>query len=56
VKIYPILRVQDNLLRDYLERVKWDKSSPAPELPKDVVEKTMKKYISVYEKLTGVSF
>ncbi len=51
---------QDSLdkqyVRDYLERAKWDKSSPAPELPKDVVEKTMKKYISVYEKLTGVSF
>jgi phosphoribosylaminoimidazole-succinocarboxamide synthase len=43
-------------VRDYLERVKWDKSSPAPELPKDVVEKTKEKYISVYEKLTGVSF
>jgi phosphoribosylaminoimidazole-succinocarboxamide synthase len=43
-------------VRDYLERVKWDKSSPAPELPKDVVEKTKEKYVSVYEKLTGVSF
>ncbi|BAG14238.1 phosphoribosylaminoimidazolesuccinocarboxamide synthase [Candidatus Endomicrobiellum trichonymphae] len=51
---------QDSLdkqyVRDYLERIKWDKSSPAPELPKDVVEKTMEKYISVYEKLTGVNF
>jgi phosphoribosylaminoimidazole-succinocarboxamide synthase len=51
---------QDSLdkqyVRDYLERIKWDKSSPAPELPKDVVEKTMEKYISVYEKLVGVSF
>jgi phosphoribosylaminoimidazole-succinocarboxamide synthase len=43
-------------VRDYLERVKWDKSSPAPELPKSVVEKTREKYISAYEKLTGVSF
>jgi phosphoribosylaminoimidazole-succinocarboxamide synthase len=51
---------QDSLdkqyVRGYLEHVKWDKSSPAPELPKDIVEKTMEKYISVYEKLTGVSF
>ncbi|OEG71343.1 phosphoribosylaminoimidazolesuccinocarboxamide synthase [Candidatus Endomicrobiellum trichonymphae] len=51
---------QDSLdkqyVRDYLERIKWDKSSPAPELPKDVVEKTMEKYISLYEKLIGVSF
>jgi phosphoribosylaminoimidazole-succinocarboxamide synthase len=51
---------QDSLdkqyVRDYLENIKWDKSSPAPELPKDVVEKTMEKYISAYEKLTGRKF
>ncbi|MDR0799928.1 MAG: phosphoribosylaminoimidazolesuccinocarboxamide synthase [Endomicrobium sp.] len=51
---------QDSLdkqyVRDYLEQIKWNKSSPAPELPKDIVEKTMEKYISAYEKLTGVNF
>ncbi|GHT47148.1 phosphoribosylaminoimidazole-succinocarboxamide synthase [Endomicrobiia bacterium] len=51
---------QDSLdkqyLRDYLESVKWDKSSPAPELTKDIVEKTMEKYIGAYEKLTGRKF
>ncbi|MDR3275377.1 MAG: phosphoribosylaminoimidazolesuccinocarboxamide synthase [Endomicrobium sp.] len=51
---------QDSLdkqyVRDYLEHIKWDKSSPAPELPKDVVEKTMEKYIDAYEKLTGRKF
>jgi phosphoribosylaminoimidazole-succinocarboxamide synthase len=51
---------QDSLdkqyVRDYLESVKWDKSSPAPKLPKDVVEKTMEKYIDAYEKLTGRKF
>jgi phosphoribosylaminoimidazole-succinocarboxamide synthase len=48
---------QDSLdkqyVRDYLENVKWDKISPPPELPKEVVEKTMQKYVSAYEKLTG---
>ncbi|MDR2666288.1 MAG: phosphoribosylaminoimidazolesuccinocarboxamide synthase [Endomicrobium sp.] len=48
---------QDSLdkqyVRDYLEYVRWDKSSPAPELPENIVEKTMKKYISAYKKLTG---
>ncbi|MDR1721325.1 MAG: phosphoribosylaminoimidazolesuccinocarboxamide synthase [Endomicrobium sp.] len=48
---------QDSLdkqyVRDYLEHINWDKSSPAPELPKNVVEKTMEKYTSAYEKLTG---
>ncbi|GHT59086.1 phosphoribosylaminoimidazole-succinocarboxamide synthase [Endomicrobiia bacterium] len=51
---------QDSLdkqyLRDYLEGVKWDKSSPAPELTKGIVEKTMEKYIGAYEKLTGRKF
>jgi phosphoribosylaminoimidazole-succinocarboxamide synthase len=51
---------QDSLdkqyLRDYLESIEWDKSSPAPELAKDVVEKTMEKYVGAYEKLTGRKF
>ncbi|MDR3195887.1 MAG: phosphoribosylaminoimidazolesuccinocarboxamide synthase [Endomicrobium sp.] len=51
---------QDSLdkqyIRDYLESVKWDKSTPAPDLPKDVVEKTMRKYVGAYEKLTGAIF
>jgi phosphoribosylaminoimidazole-succinocarboxamide synthase len=51
---------QDSLdkqyIRDYLESIKWDKSSPVPALPKDVVEKTMEKYVGAYEKLTGEIF
>jgi len=51
---------QDSLdkqyVRDYLETVKWDKASPAPELPKDIVEKTLEKYVGAYEKLTGKKF
>jgi phosphoribosylaminoimidazole-succinocarboxamide synthase len=51
---------QDSLdkqyIRDYLESINWDKSSPAPILPKEVVEKTMEKYVSAYEKLTGEIF
>ncbi|MDR2192168.1 MAG: phosphoribosylaminoimidazolesuccinocarboxamide synthase [Endomicrobium sp.] len=51
---------QDSLdkqyVRDYLEQIKWNKSSPAPELPKDIVDKTIGKYIDVYEKLTGKKF
>ncbi|MCA6085038.1 phosphoribosylaminoimidazolesuccinocarboxamide synthase [Candidatus Endomicrobiellum agilis] len=53
-------KAQDSLdkqyVRDYLERIKWNKSSPAPELPKDIIERTMKKYIGAYEKLAGVNF
>lgn len=60
VEKYEIGKSQDSLdkqyVRDYLEHVKWDKSSPAPELPIEVAEKTMEKYIDAYEKLTGKKF
>jgi len=42
-------------VRDYLEHTNWDKCSPAPKLPGNVVDGTMRKYISAYEKLTGRS-
>ncbi|MDR0956403.1 MAG: phosphoribosylaminoimidazolesuccinocarboxamide synthase [Endomicrobium sp.] len=51
---------QDSLdkqyVRNYLESIRWNKISPAPELPKDVVDKIMEKYVSIYEKLTGKNF
>jgi phosphoribosylaminoimidazole-succinocarboxamide synthase len=40
-------------VRDWLETTGWDKNSPAPALPDDVVERTREKYIEVYEQLTG---
>ncbi len=40
-------------VRDYLESIGWDKNPPAPELPKDIVEKTSQKYLEAYQKLTG---
>lgn len=42
-------------VRDYLEELDWDKSPPAPELPREVVEKSREKYLEVYEILTGDS-
>jgi phosphoribosylaminoimidazole-succinocarboxamide synthase len=40
-------------VRDWLETTSWDKNSPPPELPADVVEKTRAKYLEAHEKLTG---
>ncbi|MFH0862455.1 MAG: phosphoribosylaminoimidazolesuccinocarboxamide synthase [Candidatus Altiarchaeota archaeon] len=40
-------------VRDYLERIKWDKEPPAPKLPDDVVKETSRKYVEAYEKITG---
>lgn len=39
-------------VRDYLESLDWDKQSPAPELPPEIVEKTTEKYMQVLEMIT----
>jgi phosphoribosylaminoimidazole-succinocarboxamide synthase len=40
-------------VRDYLERIGWNKQPPGPELPADVVVATRDKYREAYRKLTG---
>ncbi|MBI5091990.1 MAG: phosphoribosylaminoimidazolesuccinocarboxamide synthase [Candidatus Hydrogenedentes bacterium] len=40
-------------VRDWLETTGWDKNSPQPPLPDDVVWKTREKYVEAYRKLTG---
>ena len=40
-------------VRDYLETLDWDKSPPAPRLPKDVIEKTSAKYREAFRRVTG---
>ncbi|HVD95505.1 MAG TPA: phosphoribosylaminoimidazolesuccinocarboxamide synthase [Candidatus Limnocylindria bacterium] len=40
-------------VRDYLETLDWDKTPPAPRLPKDVLEKTSAKYLEAFRRLTG---
>lgn len=40
-------------VRDYLEKIGWDKKPPAPVLPEDVVEETSRKYMEAYERITG---
>jgi phosphoribosylaminoimidazole-succinocarboxamide synthase len=40
-------------LRDYLETLDWDKTPPPPELPDEIVMKTMEKYLQAYAILTG---
>ena len=40
-------------VRDYLETLDWDKTSPGPELPAEIVEKTAAKYREAYQRITG---
>jgi phosphoribosylaminoimidazole-succinocarboxamide synthase len=42
-------------VRDYLERIKWNKQPPVPSLPDDVVMKTRDKYVEAFQRLTGRS-
>jgi phosphoribosylaminoimidazole-succinocarboxamide synthase len=43
-------------VRDWLETTGWDKASPPPLLPDDVVLKTRAKYVEAFERLTGEAF
>jgi phosphoribosylaminoimidazole-succinocarboxamide synthase len=40
-------------VRDYLERIAWNKQPPAPELPADIVSATSAKYVEALRILTG---
>ena len=40
-------------VRDYLERIGWNKQPPGPDLPPDVVAATREKYREAYWQLTG---
>jgi phosphoribosylaminoimidazole-succinocarboxamide synthase len=42
-------------VRDYLERIGWNKQPPAPALPPDVVAATRDKYREAYRSVTGHS-
>jgi phosphoribosylaminoimidazole-succinocarboxamide synthase len=43
-------------VRDWLETTSWDKNSPPPELPQEVVARTREKYVEAYRMLTGREF
>ena len=40
-------------VRDYLEKIDWNKQPPAPALPPDVVAATRDKYREAYQRVTG---
>lgn len=43
-------------VRDYLEKIEWDKTPPAPVLPEEIIENTSKKYKEALEKLAGEKY
>lgn len=40
-------------VRDYLERIRWNKQPPVPSLPDDVVRRTREKYLDAFRLLSG---
>ncbi len=40
-------------VRDYLETTNWDKNSPPPLLPREIVARTSEKYLEIYRLLAG---
>lgn len=43
-------------VREWLEGQPWDKTSPAPNLPAEIVDGTRQRYVEAYEKISGKSF
>jgi phosphoribosylaminoimidazole-succinocarboxamide synthase len=43
-------------VRDWLSATTWNKNSPPPPLPEEVVVKTREKYVEAYQRLTGNKF
>jgi phosphoribosylaminoimidazole-succinocarboxamide synthase len=43
-------------VRDWLITSGWDKKSPPPELPNEIIEKTADRYEEAYERITGTKF
>lgn len=52
----PQMSFDKQFVRDWLETTGWDKNSPPPALPDEVIHKTREKYIEAYERLTEQSF
>ncbi|MBI3810933.1 MAG: phosphoribosylaminoimidazolesuccinocarboxamide synthase [Nitrospirae bacterium] len=40
-------------VRDYLDSIRWNHKPPAPQLPKEVIQKTSNKYFEAMSRLTG---
>ncbi len=56
-KIYKVGKPQEafdkQIVRDYLESIGWNKKPPAPELPEEVILKTLERYEQAYLRLVA---
>lgn len=50
------LSFDKQFVRDWLDSTTWDKNSPPPTLPDEIIEQTRAKYIEAFERLSGKTF
>jgi phosphoribosylaminoimidazole-succinocarboxamide synthase len=50
------LSFDKQFVRDYFDRVGWNRESPPPHMPAEVIDNTRSRYIEAYETITGLSF
>jgi len=41
------------IIRDYLDGLDWDKTSPGPELPAEIIDRAQARYLEVYDRLVN---
>jgi phosphoribosylaminoimidazole-succinocarboxamide synthase len=51
----PVVNLDKQYLRDWLDSSGWDHSPPAPDLPDEVVTNTRARYLEAYRRITGSS-
>ncbi len=50
----PVDSLDKQPVRDYVERIGWNKQPPAPELPEELIQETARRYADVLERLRQV--
>ncbi len=41
------------LVRDYLNNIKWNRTPPPPPLPNEIIQEASKRYVQIYKMITG---
>lgn len=52
----PVPSYDKQPVRDWLSDQDWDKTPPAPDLPPLVIDDTRRRYVEIFERLTGTHF
>lgn len=43
------------IVRDYVDQIGWDHTPPAPRLPADIIAKTVERYTTIQQRITGAT-